>query len=46
MVIGAVRACRPPGTSAPTGSSGEIRPSVIARPKISAVTDFAIDQLS
>ncbi len=34
------------GNSAPTGSSGEIRPSVIARPKISAVTDFAIDQLS
>jgi len=34
------------GMSAPTGSSGEMRPSVIARPKTSEVTDFAIDQLS
>ena len=33
------------GASEPTGSSGDIRPSVIARPKIIAVTDFAIDQL-
>ncbi len=34
------------GSSAPTGSSGETRPSVIARPKIIETTDFAIDQLS
>jgi hypothetical protein len=34
------------GTSDPTGSSGEISPSVIARPNIIEVTDLAIDQLS
>ena len=34
------------GTSEPTGSSGEMRPSCIARPNISEVTDLAIDQLS
>ena len=33
------------GISEPSGSSGPIRPWVIARPKMSAVIDFAIDQL-
>ena len=34
------------GTSEPTGSSGAISPSVIARPNSIEVTDLAIDQLS
>jgi hypothetical protein len=33
------------GTTEPSGSSGEIAPRVIARPKTSATADFAIDQL-
>jgi hypothetical protein len=50
--VSRLRAARRPcarsawGSSEPTGSSGEMACSVMARPKSSEVTDFPIDQLS